>query len=73
MISKHKDIQEIDNKNIVPTTSMAMPSLVYRTNEITKRVIASNHENQNQKQEVPSKSYSSEEPEWMLKCMFSIR
>lgn len=46
---------------------MAMPSLVYRTNEITKRVIASNHEIQKPKQEVSHKTDTSEEPEWMVK------
>ena len=28
----------------IPVASIAMPSLLYRTKEITKRVIASNHE-----------------------------
>lgn len=67
---------------------MAMPSLIYRTNEITKRVLSSNRSESIHKQESTNQSYhsffqshdrflsplhsTSEEPLWMQKSIYVL-
>lgn len=62
---EEKPVREVES---VPLTSMAMPSLLYRTNAIKQRVLQSNRvkkvESKIEKQAV---SPPSGEPEWMKK------
>lgn len=53
----------------IPQPSTAMPSLLYRTNEITKRVIKSNHDTSVPQQKIEPPPCSPEEPLWMTKSM----
>lgn len=53
----------------IPQASTAMPSLLYRTNEITKRVIKSNHDPSITQQKVEAPPCSNDEPLWMTKSM----
>lgn len=64
----------------VPAASTAMPSLLYRTKEITKRVIVSNHEQPTISTRpvpkpfvfVPPELSPSGEPLWREKSRFAV-
>ena len=65
----------------IPAASIAMPSLLYRTKEITKRVIASNHEQSPVSARpapkpfvfVPPELSPSGEPLWREKSTFACK
>lgn len=68
-IISHNDDEMIQEES-VPGTSMAMPSLLYRTNAIKKRVIESNHVENSPiatSKTPPQSTPPSEKPEWMKK------
>ena len=56
----------------LPTASMAMPSLLYRTNAIKKRVLESNRAKSVERvaAKPPPNPPTSEKPEWMKKSAF---
>ncbi|KAK8820895.1 hypothetical protein WA556_005209, partial [Blastocystis sp. ATCC 50177/Nand II] len=65
----HEEDERVQEKPL-PTASMAMPSLLYRTNAIKQRVLESNHAKSAEKvvkRTPPRITSSSEKPEWLKK------
>lgn len=64
----HEEDERVQEKPL-PTASMAMPSLLYRTNAIKQRVLESNHAKSAEKvvKRTPPRITSSEKPEWLKK------
>ena len=64
----HEEDERVQEKPL-STASMAMPSLLYRTNAIKQRVLESNHAKSVEKvvKRTPPRITSSEKPEWLKK------